>query len=94
METEELLWASVFAITMAVLVSASVSDWKRREVSDIHWIVLGTIGLIVIFSNSVYLTGFRWEYVLLVAGAAMILLDILWDRKFNMFLFYLPMALL
>jgi len=93
-ETEEILGLSAFVITMAVLASASISDWKEREVSDRHWMVLGIAGLIFAVSYSIYLTGFRWEYVCLAAGTAMIILDILWDREFNPLAFYAVMALL
>lgn len=94
METEEILWLSAFIITMVILLSASVSDWRKREVSDKHWAVLGAIGLIFLVSYSIYLTGFRWEYICLAAGTAMILLDILWEKEFNPILFYLLMAVL
>ncbi|MCL1979391.1 MAG: hypothetical protein FWG60_04465 [Methanomassiliicoccaceae archaeon] len=94
METEEILGISAFVITMAILLSASIKDWKEREVPDIHWVVLGAAGLIMFFSYSVYLTGFRWEYACLAAGTALMLLDILWDKELNPLLIYLPMAVL
>jgi preflagellin peptidase FlaK len=93
-ETEEMLGISAFIITMAVLVSASVSDWRKREISDTHWMALGVIGLIMLASYSVHLTGFRWEYACLAAGTAMILLDIFWEKEFNPLLFYPLLALL
>jgi preflagellin peptidase FlaK len=94
METEEILGLSAFVITMAVLVSASIGDWRKREVSDIHWAVLGGIGLILTLTLSIYLTGFRWEYICLAAGTVMIIIDILWDKDFNPLLYYPAMALL
>jgi len=93
-ETAEILGLSAFVITVAVLISASVGDWKKREVSDIHWAVLGTAGLVLTVILSIHLTGFRWEYLLLAAGTALILIDILWDKEFNPFVFYLAMGLL
>jgi preflagellin peptidase FlaK len=93
-DTEELLWISAFVVTMAVLISASICDWKEREIPDRHWAVLGAAGLAVAVLVSVHLTGFKWEYILLAAGTAMILMDILWDRDFNPLLFYALMALL
>ena len=94
MDTAEILGLSAFVITIAVLISASVGDWKKREVSDIHWAVLGTVGLILTILLSIELTGFRWEYLLLAAGTVLILIDILWDKEFNPFVFYFAMALL
>ena len=89
-----MLGISAFVITMAVLISASLSDWRKREVSDAHWILLGIMGLIMFAYYSVHLTGFRWEYVCLAAGTAMILLDIFWEKEFNPLLFYSATALL
>lgn len=94
MEIEEIIGLSAFLIALAVLVSASMSDWKEREVSDKHWMILGVIGLVLITSYSIYHTGFRWEYLCLAAGTAMILLDLFWDREFNPLLYYSLMALL
>ncbi|MCL1811139.1 MAG: prepilin peptidase [Methanomassiliicoccaceae archaeon] len=94
MEIEEILGLSAFIVAMAVLISASIKDWKEREIPDIHWVVLGVIGLAMFVSYSIYLTGFRWEYVCLAAGTAMILTDILWDKEFNPFVFYFAMAVL
>ncbi|MDR1690682.1 MAG: hypothetical protein LBR42_02405 [Candidatus Methanoplasma sp.] len=94
MDAGELLGLSVLIATIAVLISASISDWKRREVSDRHWMVLGTIGLASLIIYSVHTTGFRWEYICLAAGVSMILLDILSGREFNPLVFYAVMALL
>jgi preflagellin peptidase FlaK len=93
-EAEEILGISAFVITMAVLVSASLSDWRKTEISDAHWIILGVIGLMMFVSYSVYLTGPRWEYACLTAGTALILLDIFWEKEFNPILFYPLLALL
>jgi len=93
-ETEAIFGVSAAVITIAVLISASIKDWKEREIPDIHWIVLGVIGLAMFVSYSVYMTGFRWEYVCLAAGTAMILLDIFSEKEFNPFIYYFLMALL
>lgn len=94
MEIEEILGLFALILTMIVLISASVSDWKEREVSDKHWIILGIIGLVLFTAYSIHTTGFRWEYVCLAAGTAMILLDIFWDKELNPFVFYFIMAVL
>jgi preflagellin peptidase FlaK len=93
-ETEEILGISAFVVTMAVLISASISDWKKREVGDWHWAAIGSAGLVTTLACSIGLTGFRWEYICLAAGTSLILLDIFSDREFNPFLFYLTAALL
>ncbi|MBQ3736558.1 MAG: hypothetical protein II855_06455, partial [Candidatus Methanomethylophilaceae archaeon] len=35
---------AVSLVALAVLLSASVSDWRRREAADIHWAVLMAMG--------------------------------------------------
>jgi len=92
-ETEEVFWISATVVTMAVLISASIWDWREREVPDMHWIALGFIGLAMFTSYSVYTTGFKWEYVCLVAGTVMILFDVLSNKELSP-LIYIPMALL
>lgn len=91
-EAVEIFGIVAFVISMVILISASISDWREREVSDAHWIVLGVIGLAMFVSYSVYNTGFRWEYICLTAGTAMIIMDILYDRD-NHFIYYALMAL-
>ena len=91
---EELFWLAAFAVTIAVLISASVRDWKEREVSDVHWIALGAAGLVMFTAYSIYTTGFRWEFACLAAGTALILLDVLLDKEVNPLILYSAMALL
>ena len=43
---------------------------------------------------SIHTTGLRWEYLCLIAGTILILLDVFWDREFNPLVFYVLMALL
>lgn len=93
-EFEEILGLIAFLITMAVLISAGLRDWKEREVSDEHWMIIGVFGLILLVIHSIYLTGFRWEYLCLIAGTAMILLDLFSDKEFNPLVFYLIMGIL
>lgn len=83
-----------FAITIIVLISASISDWKKREVSDIHWAIMGVAGVSLFFTYSVLEYGFKWEYFCLAVASLMALLDILWDRDRFLLLFYLILAFL
>jgi len=93
-ESGEIIGLAAFAAAMAVLVSASISDWKKREVSDIHWAVLGIFGLALFIIYSMNITGFRWEYICLAAGTILILIDMLWEKEINPFLLYFLTALL
>jgi len=82
------------AITCAVMFSAAVSDWRKREVSNTHWLIMGISGLTFFTVYSINETGFRWEYLLLILGVLMIIIDMLWDREINPFLFYFSLALM
>ena len=81
-------------LTLAVLLSAAVSDWREREVSDRHWLILGISGLLLFVLYSVLEFGFRWELILMSMGTIMLIADILWDKDFNPILFYPLVALL
>ena len=81
-------------IACAVMLSAAVNDWKKREVSNTHWLVMGTSGLVIFTAYSVIEMGFRWEFLLLALGTFMIIIDVLWDREINPFLFYFLMAVI
>lgn len=94
MEIWELGSVSLFILMTAVLVSASVRDWREREVSDAHWLILGIAGTAVFFAVAVIGHGFRWEYLCMLIGSAMILIDILSDRVGNVLIFYTVMAVL
>jgi len=82
------------AVVIAVMISASIGDWRRREVSDLHWIVLGVFG-VVCMMYSFFSGSIRIEYVMVTIGTVMILSDILWDRERKpsvSVLFYVVMA--
>jgi len=66
----------------AVLVSACIGDWKEREVSDIHWAALGSFGIICMIYTS-FVSGMRPEYVMQIAGSAMILASVLFEIEKN-----------
>jgi preflagellin peptidase FlaK len=94
-ETDVALWIMALLITIVILVIASIKDWMEREVPDICWAVLGIAGLALFFSYSVYLTGFRMEYIPLSAAVVLVILDILWeDNIFHPVAYYFTMGLL
>ncbi|MDR2846518.1 MAG: hypothetical protein LBV63_04465 [Candidatus Methanoplasma sp.] len=94
MEETAYFWIAALAITVPVLASAGLSDWKKREVSDIHWAVAGMSGLLLFTLYSLAESGVRWEYFCLAAATAMVLADILWDKEWNPIIFYSVMAVL
>jgi len=93
-EAETIIGMMAAVITIAILLSASVYDWKEREVSNLHWIVIGVSGLILFTVYSILETGFRGEYLLLVTGTILILLDLFVEKEFNPLIFYFLLAVL
>jgi len=87
-------WIIAVIVMVIVMISASFSDWKKREVSDIHWLILGITGIIIFTVFAVKDSGFKWQYLCLAAGSVLILVDILWEREGHVLSFYLLMAIL
>ncbi len=84
----------ILILMLIVMSSASISDWRYREVSDTHWIVLGVFGVAACFLSSAAEYGIKWEYLCLAAGSLMILVDIFVDFDRHLLLFYSVMAIL
>jgi preflagellin peptidase FlaK len=67
-------------IAFAIACSASISDWKKREVSDAHWAAMGLAGLallaVQIVQDNVDLT-----YLLFLLPVAWFFFDMLVDRR-------------
>ncbi|MDH7508098.1 MAG: A24 family peptidase C-terminal domain-containing protein [Methanomassiliicoccales archaeon] len=76
---EEMEYIRVFA-SFFILLSASISDWKARLAADMHWILLGIIGLAILVID-LYLSGASPIYYLFIIPIAIIFFDIFWDRK-------------
>ena len=79
---------------LAILISASISDWRVREVSDVHWQSIGFIGLAFLLASSIIDTGLRWEFIPLALGTSLMLLDLLVSSKLNQYLIYSTIAVL
>ncbi len=70
---------AVSLVALAVLLSASVSDWRRREAADIHWAVLMAMGGIL-FALRLHDAGVPVAAYLSVVSMALMAMDLLWDR--------------
>lgn len=79
-QTIGLISAIQVLIAVAVLVPACVGDWRYREVSNVHWIVLGVLGIVFCLYEA-YIAGIRWQYVMMVVGMLLILTDICSERE-------------
>ncbi len=68
------------AIAFVIACSASISDWRKREVSDTHWAAMGIAGLVLlavqIIQDNVDLT-----YLLFLLPMAWYFFDMLVERR-------------
>jgi preflagellin peptidase FlaK len=76
----EWLDISRLAVAMAVLVAASYSDWRTRLASDLYWIVMGCVGLVLI-ACQVLIAGADIRYLLFLFPLGVVFFDIFWERK-------------
>jgi len=68
---EELLSLTRLAIALALMSYAAVLDWKTRKVANWVWIIMGSLGLVLLAmemmhsDNTLGLTGDVWPYFLI-----------------------------
>lgn len=92
----ELLDAVKVVAVIMIMLPACISDWRKREASDVIWMIMGAFG-IVCMAYVAFSDGMKWEYVMMIVGSAMILIDILWDHEKGIIitvLFYAVMAVM
>ena len=80
MQTAELICVLQVFIVIAVLIPACISDWKRREVSNVYWVILGIFGMIFCLYDA-YVAGICWQYILMIFGMLLILIDICFEKS-------------
>lgn len=76
MEITEIIRTSVIVLVLVVLASASVSDWRKREVSDVHWAIIGFVGLAVSFIVSSDAST-SWKPIVNLLSGTLMLLSVL-----------------
>ena len=67
-------------LVLAILVSASVSDWRIREASDLHWIAIGAIAA-VLFAIRISDEGMDPLAYVSVLSIILMTADLVWDRE-------------
>jgi len=68
-----------FAVLIITLASASLQDIRSREVSDVHWFIIGAAAVIsMIAAASAFFTVGR---AMICAGTALLLSDILYEKE-------------
>ena len=75
---DELTWARI-GLAIAVMVSASISDWRTRTASDRHWYLLG-LGGSLLLGWQLWDEGASWISFVCLALITLVFLDLLWDR--------------
>ena len=70
---------AVAFVVFAVLFMAAVSDWRKREASDLHWLIIMGIGA-VLFGIRVHDADLSPMCYLSVVSMVLMAADLLWDR--------------
>lgn len=76
---EELTWARI-ALALAIMVAASVSDWRSRTASDAHWYVMG-VGGSILFGIQLFDDGASWIFLVCLVLITLVFVDLLRDRR-------------
>ena len=76
---EELTWARI-ALAFAVMVAASVSDWRSRTASDAHWYIMG-VGGSVLFGLQLFDDEAPWTFFACLVLITLVFVDLLRDRR-------------
>lgn len=79
-DVPELIDLLLFISVLLVLASAALSDVRNREVSDGHWVAIGSLGMIAWMASSVE-RGLGWGDIAITAGIGMIVFDIVWGGE-------------
>ncbi len=76
----EILDITRLVVALAVCGLASYSDWKTREASDLHWVVLGGAGLVILLAD-LLASGADPIYYLAILAIGFIFFDLLWGGE-------------
>lgn len=68
-------------LTMIVMSSAAISDWRTREVSDRHWSIIGGAGIAFHLSICITDEGVRWEFLANALSGCFVLASFLWGTR-------------
>ncbi len=76
----EWLDLSRLVVALVVLVAASYSDWRTRLASDLYWLFMGGVGLLLIVLEIV-IAEVDSSYLLFLLPLGIVFFDIFWERK-------------
>jgi preflagellin peptidase FlaK len=82
LDYEDMEWLDLtrLLVAVAILVIASYSDWKTRMASDIYWLFIGCLGLVLI-AYQIFAEGADPLYFLFLVPLGAVFFDIFWERK-------------
>ena len=67
-------------IALVIACSASISDWRKREVSDVHWAAMGVAGL-ALLAVQILQDNVDLSYLLFILPMAWFFFDMLVERR-------------
>jgi preflagellin peptidase FlaK len=76
---EELTWARIL-LAVAVMVAASISDWRSRTASDLNWYVMG-VGGAILYGVQLVEEDAPWIFLACLALITLVFVDLLRDRR-------------
>ncbi len=71
---------AVYVAVLVILAASAVSDWRRREASDLHWLLIMGAGC-VLFVLRLHDSGAAPAAYASVASMVLMAADLLWDRN-------------
>lgn len=71
--------AAKFVLFVAILVPACLDDYRKREASDVYWMLLGAVGLAFMVWDS--LDAISLQRIGVTVGTAFILFYFLWQKE-------------
>lgn len=76
---EELTWVRI-VVALAVMAAASISDWRSRTASDLHWYAMG-LGGSLLFGAQLVGEEAPWIFLACLALITLVFVDLLRDRR-------------
>jgi len=76
---EELTWARIL-LAVAVMVAASISDWRSRTASALNWYVMG-VGGAILYGIQLVEEDAPWIFLACLALITLVFVDLLRDRR-------------
>jgi len=76
---EELTWARI-VLAVAVMVAASISDWRSRTAPDLNWYIMG-VGGSLLYGFQLVEDDAPWIFMVCLALITLVFVDLLHDRR-------------